>query len=923
MASTAAGKAVQTARPNEQPHVQMFFHEDSCALQSDPSKTGVVLVDGQRAYIEADAIEFDESMSPLQRRNFLDTGVLPRHYVLVMFADVTIGARICAETKLLLRDRALSFGDVVKRRPNDQMSGTVIQTAVTCDLIPSFSSVPSSTNPTLPPSHASFAPDHGNREALWGVPGHELKLSWDYREGDFVLHKGWVGIMEDVSDDVVVRLNNGSVVAVEDPEELEIPLLETQTREPSVEAEDAADSKAPDGKSRSRRTGEAARGPTLGPGRSRSMPAARLSPGQFVSTKKGNLRRGVWIYGAYDPNVPPFGLVVEVRTVMIWVRWLCANVMTASQSRPSLPAPPETIEPHELERGELRVYDRGSSPLTEASDHACGFRRGEDLQLGDYVRFRDLSGATMKYDGSTRDAQGRPQGRLVRIPRAASLGYDVNTFCVAETRSQATVQWQDQTITTEASTDLVPYLNVDDRDVWPGELVIARMEDPAPTAGLLATDDPSTSAEAISRPGRVAVVQSVDAVERIAQVRWFVDAQIELAGPGYSLLLPGAQFGSLREEASEVSIYEIQAVPALARRRGDFVVVGGEASEGVEEASKKADWFGEVVDVGTDGLITVRLGALDKVRDLTLPLDKMTVIYGDDESDGDDGFEGSESESLEDQDWHGSEDIIEETVEYEGGERLEGDGSDDMWLTDASSVGENSDVSMTDIDEARPERAPSPGLASSLDPSMSAPVNLETEHPPKFLVLDDPPPSDHAFLKQSEGTSQLRRIQKEHKVLESSLPDGIWVRTWESRLDLLRVLIIGPEKTPYALVPFVFDFQFGSEFPFQPPTASFHSWTNGFGRINPNLYEDGKVCLSLLGTWPADVTREGWTSSGSTMLQVLVSLMGLVLVKEPYYNEAGFEILVGTDESRIASAQYSERAYLLGQSFVIHALMHP
>ena len=43
-----------------------------------------------------------------------------------------------------------------------------------------------------------------------------------------------------------------------------------------------------------------------------------------------------------------------------------------------------------------------------------------------------------------------------------------------------------------------------------------------------------------------------------------------------------------------------------------------------------------------------------------------------------------------------------------------------------------------------------------------------------------------------------------------------------------------------------------------PPQAYFHSWPgeNGLtGRVNPNLYEDGKICLSLLGTWQGDETK--------------------------------------------------------------------
>ena len=54
-------------------------------------------------------------------------------------------------------------------------------------------------------------------------------------------------------------------------------------------------------------------------------------------------------------------------------------------------------------------------------------------------------------------------------------------------------------------------------------------------------------------------------------------------------------------------------------------------------------------------------------------------------------------------------------------------------------------------------------------------------------------------------------------------------------------------------------------------------------RFNPNLYNCGKVCLSLLGTWPGR-PEEQWTSQ-STLLQVLVSIQSMILVELPYFNE--------------------------------------
>lgn len=50
--------------------------------------------------------------------------------------------------------------------------------------------------------------------------------------------------------------------------------------------------------------------------------------------------------------------------------------------------------------------------------------------------------------------------------------------------------------------------------------------------------------------------------------------------------------------------------------------------------------------------------------------------------------------------------------------------------------------------------------------------------------------------------------------------------------------------------------------------------------IPSNLYEEGKVCLSILGTWAGD-RNEIWSAARSSLLQAFISIQGLVLVKEP------------------------------------------
>ena len=129
-----------------------------------------------------------------------------------------------------------------------------------------------------------------------------------------------------------------------------------------------------------------------------------------------------------------------------------------------------------------------------------------------------------------------------------------------------------------------------------------------------------------------------------------------------------------------------------------------------------------------------------------------------------------------------------------------------------------------------------------------------------------------------------------------------------------------------------------------------------------NLYEEGKVCLSILGTWTGDKS-ESWSASRSSLLQALVSIQGLVLVKEPcvyiknhkdveadtllrrWYCEPAYEKLRGTEEGAVnrwvpylprlfnhnpvtdrpshRSRLYSEKAFVLSRNFVRRALEIP
>jgi ubiquitin-protein ligase len=169
---------------------------------------------------------------------------------------------------------------------------------------------------------------------------------------------------------------------------------------------------------------------------------------------------------------------------------------------------------------------------------------------------------------------------------------------------------------------------------------------------------------------------------------------------------------------------------------------------------------------------------------------------------------------------------------------------------------------------------------------------------------------------------RMRALVSQVSNLRSSLPsEGIWVRHGSSRLDAMKILIMGPKDTPYHYGLFEFDLFCPADFPKKPPTMNFRTTGDGRIRFNPNLYENGIVCLSLLGTWGSSAnnkkTGEGWDERISTLLQVLLSIQAMIFVDEPWYNEPGRERIPNKSASEMYNAKIREHTV---QYAVLHWL---
>ncbi|KAF8514320.1 hypothetical protein BU17DRAFT_52682, partial [Hysterangium stoloniferum] len=873
-----------------------FFQEDVVRRIKPPHDLGVVL----RCWHES------EDYPPMS--NHVDPLLRPLVPGEIGISFVPHQRReIVSQGEFELLDRTFQPGDVCKRDLQVVESGVVVSSEVEARL-----------------EHVI------TRVALEGwIPASVLEPASDVFVGDYVVLDDWVGQVCFMFDEAIVELTGGGLVRV--------PQLGGRLQ-----------------------VGD--RGPDV------------LPPEPTTSVISSLIRS--------QPRPSFNDTVLNVKPTALAVTWLAINQsldpgIAASRSRP-----PQFFAGPEMSRLQFIRGRPDSIP-----------------HVGEKFTLRDPSIALAHTVTPSVHGREGVDGGVIVVP----------ALTVRETRTRVTILWQDGRKEVCMSKALLPYLNVDEYDCWPGDYVLHKIEELK----------------------RVAVVQSVNSKDRTALIRYQDNGSTELVSvleldPHGTSAMEGMQpnsqldsFGVRRGDfvfihrEGSTNGAELPRVPtigelepwvremptvedradgttsisgwrgelhnigqAIAKARGTPEAFGKELDGRVKPMGKVGgvDWFGEVTDLRTDGNVEVTLGNTDVI---IAPLYRLTRlqdtgetgldVWGDDYSDG----YGEEDED----------DDADVEIRYESGPQ--GSGVWQPYVADPASNDEWEDVIEMDDwasvveDGDGATRMPAPALKRinpmfvlpPLPPSSVALARAQTPTPAGAAALETPPtqlssgtqspapavidlaakkvkelsdededsspwqrftilpqaPLDHAFYSSKPAQTTrvfMTRLNKEYRVLKSTLPDSILVRVYEDRADLLRCLIIGPENTPYENAPFVIDWLLDSDFPQTPPQAHFLSWTNGNGRVNPNLYEEGKVCLSILGTWAGD-KNESWSAARSSLLQAFVSIQGLVLVKEPWFCEPAFEKLRNTEEGIVNSRLYSEKAYVLSRGFVRRALEIP
>ena len=131
----------------------------------------------------------------------------------------------------------------------------------------------------------------------------------------------------------------------------------------------------------------------------------------------------------------------------------------------------------------------------------------------------------------------------------------------------------------------------------------------------------------------------------------------------------------------------------------------------------------------------------------------------------------------------------------------------------------------------------------------------------------------------------LKRIGGDIRTLSKSIDNNVTFSFWNDPNDITKfdIMIYGP-KGSYCFDDcfLYFKVDCSKNYPVQPPLFNF---VNSIGvRFHPNLYVEGKVCLTILNTW-RDTKVQGW--SAGTSIEAIIHTIRSILNDNPLAEEPG------------------------------------
>jgi ubiquitin-conjugating enzyme E2 R len=141
------------------------------------------------------------------------------------------------------------------------------------------------------------------------------------------------------------------------------------------------------------------------------------------------------------------------------------------------------------------------------------------------------------------------------------------------------------------------------------------------------------------------------------------------------------------------------------------------------------------------------------------------------------------------------------------------------------------------------------------------------------------------------ASAAAKLLQNQYKKIQSDPVEGIAVELNNDNLHEWKVYIEGPKDTFYEGGIFQLLMKFPQDYPMSPPAVTFLSdfW-------HPNVYPDGKVCISILhppgvDEMSGELPEERWlpTQTVTTILLSIISLLSAPNISSPANVDASVE----------------------------------
>jgi len=155
------------------------------------------------------------------------------------------------------------------------------------------------------------------------------------------------------------------------------------------------------------------------------------------------------------------------------------------------------------------------------------------------------------------------------------------------------------------------------------------------------------------------------------------------------------------------------------------------------------------------------------------------------------------------------------------------------------------------------------------------------------------------------------------KEMEIGMSSSIFVRQDSKNQRRFSAIIFGSEGTEYDSCCIPLSILLPPDYPKSPPKVYCGISVDSL-KFNPNIFTEGKLCLSILNTWGNHGSIGKWDPENSSLYQILVSIQSLVFTSDPYFNDSTKDHLRNTQYGCNENEKYNTRLRMIAVAEAIY-----